>query len=148
MINGKRYSWEDITITLPTGVIVGIKDIDYGDKKEFEALYGKGSDPVAYGAGNYSAQGKMKVTREEFDKLNYYAVASRGFYNIRPFPVTVAYSNEDRPVSTDVLKSCKFTERSWKGAEGDKELNVELTFLILDGIYPNGVAPNVAQGLP
>ncbi len=147
MINGKRYSWEDIVATLPHGVVIDIKSIEYSDKKEFEEVYGKGSNPVGYGAGNYSAEGKMTILREEFRKFNLLGITSRAFYNFPPFPINVSYANEDQPTSTDVLKGCKITDRSWKGAQGDKSLEVELSFKILDGIYSDAIIPNIGEHL-
>jgi hypothetical protein len=143
MINGKRYAWEDITIRLPYAPLIDVDSIEYSDKKEYEAIYGKGSNPVGYGAGNYSAEGKITMLREEFNKLIAYAKKNKkGTYNLAPFTAVVSYSNEDEPVTTDTLKQCKFTEQSLSAAQGDKSVKVELSMLILGGINWNGMDAN------
>lgn len=143
MINGKRYAWEDISIRLPHGLLLDVESIEYSDKKEVEAVYGKGSNPRGYSAGNYSAEGKLTLLREEFNRLLDH-VRSLGvtLYNLPPFPITVGYANEDEPATTDVLKGCKITETSNSNSQGDQSVKVDLSLKILGGIDWNGVAAN------
>ncbi|MCR4442964.1 MAG: hypothetical protein QHH10_12085 [Peptococcaceae bacterium] len=142
MINGKKYSWEDITATMPHGVLIDITDIEYSDGKEIEAQYGKGSMPTGYGVGNYSAEGKVSMLREEFNKLLAYA-KSQGctLYTLPPFPITVSYANEDQPMVTDTLKNVKFTKTSVSSSQGDKSVKVDLDIQIVGGIAWNGIQP-------
>lgn len=140
MINGKVFDWEDVSIGLPHGVAVGIKDISYDDELEVEQAYGKGNKAMGYGTGNYKSSGKMTLFREEYDKLLEYAKSTgKAFYRVPPFPVTVSYANDGQPVSTDVLRGCKINKRSWKNAQGNKELTVDLDFVITDSIVSNGL---------
>lgn len=143
MINGKKYSWEDISVVLPYGEMIDFQNIEYNDSKEIEAVYGKGSNPTGYGAGNYSAEGKVTLLKEEHDKFVAYAKKQgRSLYGIPPFTITVSYANEDQPTKTDVLKACKITKVSHSGGQGDKELKVEYELKILGGIWRDGLAPN------
>jgi hypothetical protein len=143
MINGKKHSWEDITINLPHGTLVDVKDIDYSDKKEVEAIYGKGSNPTGYGEGNYSAEGKITLLRSEFEKINDYAKSqASAFYRLKPFPITVSFADEEGKTKTDELPSCKFTELKQSPKQGDKEMTVELSFVILDPIIRDGLPAN------
>lgn len=143
MINGKRYSWEDITVQMPHGTLVDIDSIEYSDEKEIEAVYGKGSNPLGYGTGNYSASGKATLLREEHNKFVSYAKQqSSNLYRLPPFPITVSYANEDQPSVTDVLKQCKINKVSRSGSQGDKSNKVEYEFIILGGIEDNRLAPN------
>lgn len=140
MINGKRYAWEDITIRMPHGVLVDVDSIDYSDKTDVAEIYGRGSKPQGYGSGNYSAEGKLTLLREEFSRLLDYA-RSRGrkLYRLPPFTIVVSYANEDEPLVTDVLRGCVFTETSTSSSQGDQSVKVELSIKILDGIVWNGV---------
>lgn len=143
MINGKRYGWEDITVTLPYGIAIDIDSISYGDKKDTEAVYGKGSNPVGYSEGNYSAEGKMTLAKEEFDKLNLYARMDGGsIYRIKPFTTSVSYANEDEPTTTDVLNKCKITAVSAEQKQGDKGIKREVSFIILEPIIWNAQDAN------
>lgn len=148
MINGKKYSWEDTTITLPHGVLIGVQDIDYSDKKEIEAVYGKGSNPVGYSEGNYSAEGKVTLLKDEYYKLNDYAKSqsTRGFYGLKPFPITVSYADEEGKTKTDTLPSCKFKERKNNPKQGDRGLTTELGIVILDPIEIDGLTANDDSG--
>ncbi len=143
MINGKKYSWEDITITLPHGVLIDVEGIEYSDQKEIEALHGRGSDATGYGTGNYTAEGKVTLKKEEFDKMVDYAKSKNiPLYKLPPFPITVGYANEDQATRTDVLKACVFTKTSHSASQGDKSLKVEREIKILNGIHRDGLAPN------
>lgn len=143
MINGKKYSWEDISLMLPYGEMVGILSIDYSDGKEVEALYGKGSNPIGYGSGNYSAEGKMSMQKDEYDKLSKYAQKTgKGIYKMAPFPIVVSYANDDQPTITDTLRSCKISKVSNSPGQGDKEVKVEVELKIIGGILWNGREPN------
>lgn len=141
MINGKHYSWEDITINTPWGTAVEIQDISYDDELEKEVVYGRGSKATGYGTGNYKASGKVSMTREEFSKITDYCKRNRiPLYKIPPFPIVVSYADDGLPTNIDTLKQCTFTKTSNKAAQGDKSFKVDLDFVIIDQIIRNGVA--------
>lgn len=143
MINGKKYSWEDISVQLPHGDIVDFQNVDYSDGKEAEPVYGKGSNPTGYGTGNYSAEGKLTMLKEEHYKFIEWAKKQgKSLYKLPPFPVAVSYANEDQDTKTDILKSCKIVKVSESSGQGDKEIKVEYEIKILDGIWRDGLAPN------
>jgi len=143
VINGKSYSWEDISVVLPYGEIVGFTDIEYSESKEFEPVYGKGSNPYGYGSGNYSAEGKVTLSREEHGKLVAYAKKlGRSLTTLPPFTISVSYANEDQPTVTDILKSVKIAKVSSGASQGDKSLKVEYELKIFGGIWWNGMEPN------
>ena len=136
-INGRTYDWEDVTITLPSGVLIDVEEITYEDEREIEAVYGKGSKPRSYGRGNYKAQGTLKMQRPEFLRM----IADVGDYNNKPIVISVDYAEDDQPAQNDKLKDCLFTKRSFSAAQGDTKLVVELDFNILTGIYATGKSP-------
>lgn len=143
MINGKKYSWEDISVILPYGEIIGFQNIEYSDGLEIDPVYGKGSNPQGYGVGNYSAEGKVTLLKDEHDRFVEYAKKrGKSLYRLPPFTITVSYANEDQPTKTDVLKACKIVKVSQSGGQGDKELKVEYELKILGGIHRDGLAPN------
>lgn len=143
MINGVRYSWEDITVNLPHGPLLDIETIEYSDSQDKEAIYGRGSMPRGYGIGNYEGEGKLTLKREEFNRLMDYVRAQKtSLYRLAPFNISVSYANDDQPITTDRLKGVTFTETSSSASQGDTSINVELSFIILNGIDWNGVGPN------
>lgn len=140
-INGRKYDWESITINLPHGELIGVDSIDYSDKVNIERQYGKGSMPIGYGQGNYEAEGKLSLLRDEYEKLLENAKGkSKPFFKMDPFSITVSYANKDEEVKTDTLPSCLFTERSRAAKQGDTSIKVELSFLVLDPIEEDGLA--------
>lgn len=141
MINGRNYDWESTTITLPHGTLVAVEKIEYSDEKEFKPVYGKGAKPRAYGSGNYKGEGKLTLRREEFEKILAYCRLQglKELYGLPPFPITVSYANEDRPLVTDVLQQCKFTKTGSGSEQGAEKVDVELDFIILGGIEWNGL---------
>ena len=140
MINGKAFDWSDVTITLPYGTAIDIRDISYDDELEVSVLYGKGAKASRWGTGNYKAEGKMTLAKEEFDKLLEYAKKQgKPLYGILPFPITVSFANDGAAVSTDMLKDCKINKTGNKSSQGAKEHTVDLSFTIIGGIVRNGV---------
>ncbi|MDR3561906.1 MAG: hypothetical protein P4N59_10795 [Negativicutes bacterium] len=143
MINGKRYAWEDITINFPHGVMIDIQNVEYSDKKDFEPIYGKGSNPQGYGAGNYSAEGKADLLKEEFNRLKDYAAGqAKSLYRLPPFPVTVSYADDEGNIKSDKLQSCLIKDVKHSAKQGDKSMVVPISFLILDGIEYDGFPAN------
>ena len=53
---------------------------------------------------------------------------------MRPFTITVSYANDDEPTVTDVLQSCKWTERDTSVEQDDESVDVTVTFEVLDDI--------------
>ena len=142
MINGKAFSWEDITIDLPHGTLVRVSKIEYSDEKDLKEVYGRGSNPVAYGSGNYKSNFKLTLGREEYERLKDYCIRQKiqGFYQLPPFTTTVCYANADRPTVIDFLHQCKFTKTSTSADQGGEKVDVELDGLILGGVEWNGLA--------
>lgn len=140
-VNGKAYDWEDITIALPNGPQVDCVSIEYSDEMEAEPQYGKGKAPRRYGTGNWKGEGKITLNREGLDSLMGYAVSTgQALYKIVPFPITVAYANDDSGIHTDVCKGVKFTKAAHKAAQGDAGFTVDLDFKILWDIERDGVS--------
>ncbi|MBW7997526.1 MAG: hypothetical protein FVQ81_13310 [Candidatus Glassbacteria bacterium] len=137
MINGLTYDWESVTITLPTGMVFEAQDIEYSDEKEITPVYGKGGMARAYGRGNYKAEGKLTLLRSELVALT----AAAGTFEIPPLPIAVSFSNEDQSLQLDLLKDCKLKKRSFRVAQGDQTVPVEVEFEILGGVWLNGVPP-------
>ncbi|MDQ7790053.1 MAG: hypothetical protein U1D96_05395 [Eubacteriales bacterium] len=143
-INGKTYDWEDIDVRLPgMGSLVGIDGIEYSDQKDIELAHGRGSNPRGYGAGNYSAEGKLTLSKEAHRDLIKLAKArGKSIYTLPPFDIPVNYANEDQPTTTDILRGVKIKKQSGSASQGDKSLKVELELVIVGGIRWDGHEPN------
>ncbi len=100
MINGLTYDFESIKIMLPTGLTLGVENIDYSDEKGDEVATGTNGLPLGIGRGEYKGTCKLELHRFEYDKLNLYAAPFGGFYNMPPIPVIVSFGNAGQPPVT------------------------------------------------
>lgn len=125
MVNGLIYDFESIKLMLPTGLILGCESVEYSDEKNDEVICGTNNLPLGVGRGEWKGSCKLELQRFEYDKLNIFAAASGGFYNMNPIPVVASYGNDGQPPVTDTLL-VHFTKRDFKGSKGDTSLNVTI----------------------
>lgn len=139
-VNGRNYDWEDITVTLPGGDVVGITEIKYSDGQSIEARYGKGAIPRGYGRGNYEASGSMVLDRDEWERLKSELASGGGIYDHEPFTIVVGYANDNMGNITDTLKNCKISKfDGGGGSQGDANVSpISCEFTILSPIEWNG----------
>lgn len=126
-INGRYYDWEDISVTLPTGEAVGIKEVKYADGQPKNPLYGKGAIPRYYGRGNYEASGSVTLYRDEWERLKEWLVKNGkgGIYDHKPFTITITYANDDLGETTDTLGGAVITKfDNGGGSQGDDAVSV------------------------
>lgn len=140
-INGRNYDWEDISVQLANGEVVGITEIKYGDEQGIEARYGKGAVPRGYGRKNYSASGSFVLDRDEWEPFKKELAKDNGdIYGHKPFTIVVHYANDDMGSLTDTLKSCKVSKfDGGGGSQGDDNVSpITCEFTILSPILWNG----------
>lgn len=139
IINGKVYDWGDVSVKLP-GFEPEVQEISYNDELEKEVAYGKGQKPRGYGEGNYKADGKLTMLKDDFDDLvNYCKAQGVALYKLVVPKIVVSYANATQKTKTDVLNAVTFTKVSHKDAQGDKSLKVDIDFLIVNGIERDGL---------
>ena len=68
-INGREYEWGDLCLILANRDMVRYRGIKYTKKIEREAIYAKGSQPVAIQSGNESFEGEIIMLQSEYQKL-------------------------------------------------------------------------------
>jgi hypothetical protein len=139
-INGNYYDWEGVEIQLqPSGVAIGVTEINYNDERGIEARYGKGAVPRGFGRKNYKASGSMTLDKDEAETLRKGLGGS--FYTGKPFPIIVSYSNDDRDTVTDTLPDCLITKSDTSGKQDDDNTgSIKFDFIILSPIEWNGVS--------
>lgn len=141
MINGRGYSWESVTVSL-SGLELQVQSIDYGDELEKELKYGTGNTPRGYGTGNYKANAKITLLREDFDDLLDYC-KSKGIPLLRlAIPkIIVSYANDDDVTRTDVINKVSIAKIADKPKQGDTSMTVDLDLLVAGLIVRDGVQP-------
>lgn len=135
-INGKAYSWEDITIQRGGVTLVEAQSVSFSDSSEVNRIYGKGRNPRAWTRGPVEAEGELALTLDGYKKLAEDSdVKEKGIYGMKPFDIVVSFDKGDSSVVTFTLQECLFTERSFEGMETDAEVaTVTMPFVILGGI--------------
>jgi hypothetical protein len=136
MVNGRKYDWEHITVQRKGITLIEIQNIDYGDKSGINRRRGKGRTTIGFTRKGIEGSGKMEITREEYNALLLDdEIRTKGFYNIDPVNIIIAYDKGDDETASDTLEDIVFTERKFSGIEVDTEgPMVELPFEILGGI--------------
>lgn len=139
IVNGKAYDWADVDISLP-GLTIELQEISYDDELEKEFVYGKGQNARGYGEGNYKAEGKVSMLRDDYDALLDYCKSKRiALFKLVIPKIVVSYANDGSRTRSDVLSTVTFTKRSHKAAQGDKNLKIDLDMMIVGGIESDGV---------
>ncbi len=143
-INGKQYDHEDCQIMLPSGVAFGIQEINYEDKQDIEARYGKGAVPRGWGRKNYEASGSMTLDRDQFEEFKKELANTSqggGLYDHAPFNIVCSYANDYQETITDTLPDVKVSAISTGDKQGEANTSqMKLTLVILSPIKWNGVA--------
>ena len=140
-VNGINYGWGDVDVKLP-GLALVVQEISYDDEQDKEESYGQGHKPRGYGKGNYKASGKITMLRDDYDDLLAYCKAKGvPFYDMELPSVVVSYANPGDRTRIDELKRVIPQSRSFKAAQGDKTLSVDIDLMIVGGIVQDGVEP-------
>lgn len=141
LINGKCYDWSSVTINVSGMDSIELQEISYDDEQELDPIYGKGGKIRGYGTGNQKNSVKLSMLREDFNEM-LRVIKSKGYKSFYKFivpKITVSYADEGAQTTTDVLTNVKFSKRSFKAAQGDKSMKVDLDGIAVGGIKTNGL---------
>lgn len=129
--SSKQYAWSDISIAFGGRIIAGVTEVEYTEKKEKSALYGRGSKPLNIVRGNHSFEGKLSIWQSELEAMTRDA-KNNDILNLN-FDLVVAYvPSEGGQIVTDILKNVEFTEVKKAMKQGDKNMVVELPIIFTD----------------
>lgn len=113
------------------GIIVG--------KSGQGKTHGKGGKIRGYGTGNQKNSVKLSMLREDFNEMCR-VIKSKGYKNFYKYvipKITVSYADEGASTCTDTLTKVVFSKRSFKAAQGDKSMKVDLDGMAMGGIKIN-----------
>ena len=112
LINGKVYDWSSVTITASGMENMEPMEISYDDE-----------------------------LREDFNEMCR-VIQSKGYKNFYKYvipKIVVNYADEGASTCTDVLTNIVLSKRSFKAAQGDKSMKVDLDGIAMGGIKINGL---------
>jgi len=141
LINGKVYDWSSVTIDASGMENMEPVEISYDDEQESEPIYGKGGNIRGYGTGNKKNSVKLSMLREDFNEMCRVIISKGGknFYKYVIPKITISYADSGVTTSTDILTNVVFSKRSFKAAQGDKSMKVDLDGMAMGGIKVNGL---------
>lgn len=130
MINGTEYAWEDIQVHIKGNAtpLEGITDIKYKSSRNVAPIYGRGSDPIAYGRGQRGYEGSMVILQSTLESLIRASADSDPKNAV--MEITVSYAPEGGVATTDVLKYAMITEFEKGMASGDTHAEISLPLFI------------------
>ncbi|MCD6017280.1 MAG: hypothetical protein K0S53_401 [Bacteroidetes bacterium] len=128
LINGKSYSWQDITLNIMNVPIVGITKITYSQTQKSEMIYGAGRSPVSYGLGNLEATCSISLKMEEVESIM--SVAPNGLLmDIPMFDIIVAYTDMALVPRIHTIRNCRFKNNTRDVSQDDTSIDCELELL-------------------
>ncbi len=128
-INGKLYSWAQISLGIDGVPVIGVRAIRYGDKETKDNVWGGGKYAVGYGDGQISCEASITLLMDEVVPLQNASPTGR-LQDLAPFDVTVCYMHPiSSKVVTDVIRDCQFTENARDWSSGDTSEDVDLPLL-------------------
>lgn len=141
LVNGKVYDWSSVTISTSGMDSIEPTEISYDDECESEPIYGKGGNIRGYGTGNKKNSVKLSMLREDFNEMCR-VIKRQGYSNFYDYvipKIVVSYADEGASTCTDVLSKIVISKRSFKAAQGDKSMKVDLDGMAMGGIKINGL---------
>ena len=131
IFNSKEYEWADLSVVIAGRNVSGIRSVRYKVSQEKELLYAKGNKPHGLQRGNISYEGSVGLLQSEVLALQ--EAAGGNLLDAR-MDIIVTYGNPSKgePSRTDLLRGVEFTELSSELKQGDKQMEIELPFLMID----------------
>lgn len=128
-INGRLYSWAQISLGIDGVPVNGIRAIRYSDTENKENIYGGGRYAVGYGDGQITCEAAITLLMDEIVPLQNASPTGR-LQDLAPFDITVCYMHPvSSKVVTDVITDCQFVKNDRDWQNGDTFEEVELTLL-------------------
>lgn len=138
-INGREYSWADITLIVGGRDIVGVTSINYKATQDKTPLYGKGNKPIAIQTGNIGYEGDITILQSELNTMQELARATTGNSSVLALNLNAVVCYGD-PLKGDVMTvdrlfNIQFTETPKGMKQGDANMEIQLPFVCTDIKY-------------
>ena len=131
LINGKAYTWADITMVIAGVPIAGVKAIKYKAKQDKVNNYGAGNKPVSRGHGRIEYEASITLSMNEVQAL-IDAAPGRSLLKIPPTDIIISFLPEDGVIATHKLRNAEFMEDGIDMKEGDTDVDQEIPLIISD----------------
>ena len=137
LINGHRYDWSSVRITIDGIPYTGVKSINYRQTLTPGIVRGTRSQPTGRTRGIYEPEGSIELYKEDYqDIITALAMAgARGYMEVA-FQIMVQYSQAGMglpgvPVLTDMLAGCRIASDEDSPSEGADPFTVNCDLSIM-----------------
>lgn len=121
LINGHRYSFASIELTVNGRKFLGFREINYRVVREPGVVRGAHPEPLGYTRGEVSYEADVTLYAEEAREL--LDTLGDGYMEV-PFDIVVAYAEEGQPVVRDRLLGCTIRRVEMPSTRGTDPLEV------------------------
>lgn len=129
LVNGSAWGWASIKLNLFGVPVVGVTEIEYGQKQKKENLFGAGNIPIARGYGNKEPEGSISLYLDEWNKI-IAAAATTDPNDIPPFNIQVLFGKTSINFKQDNLLACEFADDPFTAKQGDTKFIVKIPLII------------------
>lgn len=133
LINGRAYSYVDITAMGLGGNFPGLKSINYEQTQDKPNGFGTSVLPVNRGKGKRDSSGSLTLSMNDIEALRD-AAPNGNLLDIPMFDLLIVFGNPQKPV-THVLQGLEFTNDGSNMSEDDTDITFSLNFVFADIKY-------------
>lgn len=135
-VNGRRYSWSDVTVYVANIAILGVKSIAYKWTMKPEQVYGTHPAPLGQTTGKLELSGSIELYMDEVNELR--DALGDGFGEAI-FRIVVQFDNGKRVVQVEI-NDCRLSDEDYSGSSGAEasaqKFELSYTDLVIDGKRP------------
>lgn len=128
LINGRSYSWADVSLNIGGVSVIGVTKIDYDETQVKEDNFGAGVNPVARGYGNKKASATVTMYADEVEALQDKA-PNGSLLDYGVFEIIVQFL-VGAQIKTHILKNVEFTKNERSMSQNDTKIEVELPLIV------------------
>ena len=128
-VNGKKYSYENIQVSLGGKPLAGANAISYKESTEHTNVHVLGSSEpsdVVDGARTY--EGTLTLTYDEYDSIQDSIPKGVSVTQLAAFEITVTRLGAGNVLRTDVVKRVRFKELEKSFTAGEVSSTIEMPF--------------------
>ncbi|MBR4804497.1 MAG: hypothetical protein IK032_07665 [Bacteroidales bacterium] len=129
--NGKSYGSADVSIALLGSIDFEVTKLEYSVSQDHQPNYSAGSaDPTSYSMGKKTYKCSLGLRMKSVAAIE--KAAGGDLLKIKPFPITVVYTDENNEIITDVIVA-KFADQGRSvGDESDLKKDFDMFCLSID----------------
>jgi hypothetical protein len=143
LINGNRYDFSSVEITLNGSRTLGVSEVSYTSTLEPGTVFGTGSQVLGRTRGQLEESGAITLFKQEFAEL--VDALGQGFMEAS-FDITISYRDNGSPLVTDILRGCRITSVQDSASQGSDAIAVacDLHIMLIERGGKQAVQPLAA----